>query len=125
MTGLACEWVRSGLAGEIAAAVRSEARARQEIARQILPEGFASSESGLHLWYALEGRLRSLEVVDAARRRGLAISPADEFSVSADNADGLRLALGAASSRERLEEGLRGFASILAAGGWGSSRPGV
>ena len=117
MTGLACEWVRSGLASEITAAVSAEARARQEIARAVLPGGFASAQTSLHLWYPLEGRLRSLEVVDAARRRGLAISPADEFSVSVGNSDGLRLALGAASSRERLEEGLRSFASIVAASG--------
>ncbi|WP_189434470.1 PLP-dependent aminotransferase family protein [Mesorhizobium sp. M1E.F.Ca.ET.041.01.1.1] len=124
MTGLACEWVRSGLAGEIAAAVRAEAQARQEMARQILPAGFASAETSLHLWYPLEGQLRSSELGDAARRRGLAISPAVEFSVVPGIADGLRLALGAAPSRERLEEGLRGLSSILA-GGSGHSPPAV
>ncbi|RWM26235.1 MAG: PLP-dependent aminotransferase family protein [Mesorhizobium sp.] len=124
MTGLACEWVRSGLAGEITAAVRTEAEARQKTARKILPAGFASAETSLHLWYPLAGRLRSSELVDVARRRGLAISPAEEFSVAPGTADGLRLALGAASSRERLEEGLRGLSSILA-GGSGHSPPAV
>ncbi|MDX8480202.1 PLP-dependent aminotransferase family protein [Mesorhizobium sp. VK24D] len=124
MTGLACEWARSGLAGEITAAVRAEAQARQKIAREILPSGFASAETSLHLWYPLEGRLRSSELVDAARRRGLAISPADEFSVVSGVADGLRLALGAASSRERLGEGLRSLLSILA-GGSGHTPPAV
>ncbi|RWA66946.1 MAG: PLP-dependent aminotransferase family protein [Mesorhizobium sp.] len=116
MTGLACEWVRSGLAGEITAAVRAEAEARQAIARKILPAGFASADSSLHLWYPLSGLLRSSELGDVARRRGLAISPAAEFSVVPGVADGLRLALGAASSRERLEEGLRGLVSILGGG---------
>ncbi|KUM26432.1 hypothetical protein AU467_22180 [Mesorhizobium loti] len=120
MTGLACEWVRSGLAGEIAAAVRAEAQARQTIARKILPAGFAPAESSLHLWYPLEGRPRSSEFGDVARRRGLAISPAGEFSVAPGVADGLRVALGAASSRERLEEALRGLVSILAGASWHS-----
>lgn len=114
MTGLACEWIRNGLAGEITAAVRVEAQARLEVARMILPRGFASAPSSLHLWYSLEGRLSSLELADLARRRGLALSPAEEFSVMPDGAKGVRLALGAASSRERLEQGLRSLASILA-----------
>ncbi|WP_292575267.1 PLP-dependent aminotransferase family protein, partial [Mesorhizobium sp.] len=124
MAGLACEWLRSGLAGEITAAVRTEAKARQEIARNILPEGFAASEASLHLWYPLESRLRSGELADVARRRGLAISPAEEFAVGRDFANGFRLALGATSNRERLKEGLESLASILS-GVPGSSRPKV
>ncbi|MGX5803168.1 aminotransferase-like domain-containing protein [Bradyrhizobium sp. Arg314] len=113
MTGLACEWLRSGLAEEITAAVRAEARARQEIARNILPNGFAASESSLHLWYPLQSQLRSAELADIARRRGLAISPAEEFAVGHDFANGFRLALGATANRERLKEGLHSLASIL------------
>ncbi|WP_181180473.1 PLP-dependent aminotransferase family protein [Mesorhizobium sp. B2-4-6] len=124
MTGLACEWLRSGLAGEITAAVRTEAQARQEIARDILPKGFVASESGLHLWYPLESQLRSEELAGTARRRGLAISPADEFAVGQEFPNGFRLALGATPNRERLTEGLQGLASILS-GTAGPSRPKV
>ncbi|TPI34847.1 PLP-dependent aminotransferase family protein [Mesorhizobium sp. B3-1-9] len=124
MTGLACEWLRSGLAEEITAAVRAEAQARQEIARNILPEGFVESESGLHLWYPLESQLRSEELAGTARRRGLAISPAEEFAVGQEFPNGFRLALGATPNRERLKEGLQGLASILS-GTAGPSRPKV
>ncbi|MDX8457817.1 PLP-dependent aminotransferase family protein [Mesorhizobium humile] len=124
MTGLACEWLRSGLAGEIAAAVRTEAQARQEIARSILPNGFVASESGLHLWYPLESQLRSAELADIARRRGLAISPAEEFAAGQEFPNGFRLALGATPNRERLKEGLESLASILS-GAPDSSRPKV
>ncbi|TPJ57662.1 PLP-dependent aminotransferase family protein [Mesorhizobium sp. B2-6-1] len=123
MTGLACEWIRSGFAGEITAAVRAEAQARQEVARKILPGGFAASGSSLHLWYALEGRLSSLDLAGLARRRGLALSPAEEFSVVPGIANGVRLALGAVSSRERLAQGLRSLVSILAGGSGHSSAP--
>jgi DNA-binding transcriptional MocR family regulator len=121
MTGLACEWLRSGLAGEITARVRAEAQARQEIARNILSKAFAATDAGLHLWYPLESRLRSGELADLARRRGLAISPAEEFAVGQDFANGFRLALGAAPNRERLKEGLQSLASILS-GAPGASR---
>jgi DNA-binding transcriptional MocR family regulator len=121
MTGLACEWLRSGLAGEITNAVRAEAEARQEIARSILPKGFVASGSSLHLWYPLQSQLRSAELADIARRRGLAISPAEEFAVGQDFANGFRLALGAMPNRERLMEGLESLASILS-GALGSSR---
>lgn len=119
MTGLACEWLRSGLAGEITAGVRAEAQARQEIASNILPKGFAATDTSLHLWYPLESQLRSAELADIARRRGLAISPAEEFAVGQDFANGFRLALGATPNRERLKEGLHSLASIL------SGAPGV
>ena len=124
MTGLACEWLRSGLAGEITAGVRAEAQARQEIARNILSKGFTATDAGLHLWYPLKSELRSAELADTARRRGLAISPAEEFAVGPDFANGLRLALGATPNRERLKEGLQSLASILS-GAPGSSRPKV
>ncbi|UCI28450.1 PLP-dependent aminotransferase family protein [Mesorhizobium sp. B2-8-5] len=124
MTGLACEWLRSGLAGEIITAVRTEAQARQEIAHDILPGGFVASESGLHLWYPLESQLRSEELAGTARRRGLAISPAEEFAVGQEFPNGFRLALGATPNRERLTEGLQGLASILS-GTAGLSRPKV
>ncbi|TPI08682.1 PLP-dependent aminotransferase family protein [Mesorhizobium sp. B4-1-3] len=124
MTGLACEWLRSGLAGEITDAVRSEALARQEIARTILPKGFAATHAGLHLWYPLTSELRSVELADIARRRGLAISPAEEFAIGTDFANGFRLALGATPNRERLKEGLQSLVAILA-GAPDSSRPKV
>ncbi|MDX8535660.1 PLP-dependent aminotransferase family protein [Mesorhizobium sp. VK25A] len=124
MTGLACEWLRSGLAAEITAAVRAEAQARQEIARNILSKGLAATDAGLHLWYSLKSELRSAELADIARRRGLAISPAEEFAIGAELANGFRLALGATPNRERLKEGLQSLASILS-GSPGSSRPKV
>jgi DNA-binding transcriptional MocR family regulator len=57
--------------------------------------------------------LRSTELADIARRRGLAISPAEEFAVGREFPNGFRLALGATPNRERLKEGLESLASIL------------
>lgn len=113
MTGLAAEWIRSGMAAEIAAAVRGEAQARQRIAQAILPREAAMQDGGLHVWLPLEGEMRSGELVRLAKRRGLAVSPAEEFAVSAGGADAVRIALGAAASRDRLREGLRSLVSIL------------
>ncbi len=122
MTGLACEWVRSGLAGEIALAVREEALARQEIASAILPDVVAAGQEGLHAWLRLGDGQRSADIADIARRRGLALSPAEEFAVGLRTENALRVSLGAAPGRDRLREGLRGLAAILAERG-GSSAP--
>jgi DNA-binding transcriptional MocR family regulator len=122
MTGLACEWVRSGLAGEIALAVREEAFARQEIASAILPDAVAAGQEGLHAWLRLGAGPRSADIADIARRRGLALSPAEEFAVGPCTENALRVSLGAAPGRDRLREGLCGLAAILAERG-GSSAP--
>lgn len=113
MTGLAAEWIRSGMAAEIAAAVRVEAQARQRLAQAMLPGEAAMQDGGLHVWLPLKGGMRSGELVLLAKRRGLAVSPAEEFAVSAGGADAVRIALGAAASRDRLREGLRSLVSIL------------
>ena len=113
MTGLAAEWIRSGAAAEISAAVREEALARQRIAEAMLPPDAAMQEGGLHVWLPLGGGLPSAELVRLAKRRGLAVSPAEEFAVSPGLTDAIRIALGAAASRDRLREGLKSLASIL------------
>ncbi len=113
MTGLAAEWIRSGTAGEIAAAVRAEAVERQRIAASMLPAGAVTQEASLNIWLPLKDAIGAEELVRLARRRGLAISPGEEFAVSGSAANAVRIALGAAASRERLREGLRSLVLIL------------
>lgn len=113
MTGLAAEWIRNGTAGEIAAAVRAEAMERQRIAAGMLPAGAVTQEASLNVWLPLKDGMDSLDLVRLARRRGLAISPGEEFAVTVSAANAVRISLGAAASRERLSEGLRSLVSIL------------
>lgn len=113
MTGLAAEWIRSGLAGEIALGVRREAEARQALAAGILPGGLRSHPSGLHLWMPLASGRSAADIVDTARRRALAVSPAREFAVGPQAPEAIRLALGAIPDRDRLAEALRGLGALL------------
>ncbi|GAB1582024.1 PLP-dependent aminotransferase family protein [Phyllobacterium phragmitis] len=115
MTGLAAEWIRSGTAAEIARGIRREMEARQALAAGILPAQAQGQPCGLHVWLPLQQDQRAATIVDAARRRGLAVSAGSDFAVSDDAPDGIRIALGAIATRSRLEEALRSFAATLQA----------
>lgn len=111
MTGLAAEWIRSGQAGEIVTAIRGETQARTALARQILPAGLQCHREGFHAWISVDEPSR---IADLARDRGLAVSPGGEFSVGGADPQAIRIALGAASNRDRLAEGLKTLATVLA-----------
>ena len=111
MTGLAAEWIRSGIAAEIAKRVRREARTRQMIAADILP--FAASDRGFHIWIPLSTRRVTATTVEKARRRGLAVSGAGEFAVHDYAPHAIRIALGALQDRRKLSEALESLAEIL------------
>lgn len=114
MTGLAAEWIRSGLAGDIVSGVRAEAAKRRALAESILASSVPMRSGGLSVWLDLQSACSSEELVRVARRRGLAVSPAEEFATSENSGDGVRLSLGAAATRSRLADGLRELADVLA-----------
>jgi DNA-binding transcriptional MocR family regulator len=113
MTGLAAEWIRSGLAQELADGVSAEAAARRVLAERVLPKSIPHASGGFSAWFDLDSMRLSEDIVRAAKRRGLAVSPAGEFSATGKSRGGLRISLGAAATRARLEEGLRGLGDIL------------
>lgn len=114
MSGLAAEWVRSGRAGEIAAAVGDEASARQDIAASILPQGYRSHPRGFHLWMPLDAGSTAADIVARARRRALVVGAASDFSTAPHAPEAIRVALGAVAGRKALEQALQGLAEILA-----------
>jgi DNA-binding transcriptional MocR family regulator len=114
MTGLAAEWIRSGIAGEIAAGVRREAEARQAMAGSILNLS-TSRAPGFHIWMSLGKGRSASDIVDKAQRRGLALSEAGEFATdgNSDVPQAVRIALGAIPDRQKLSEALQSLAVIL------------
>ncbi|MCG5479876.1 MAG: hypothetical protein KK478_12520 [Ensifer alkalisoli] len=74
MTGLAAEWIRNKTAAEIARGVRQEMEARHALATKILPYQANGHPNGLHVWLPLAQDQKAATIVDAARRRGLAVS---------------------------------------------------
>lgn len=112
MTGLAAEWIRSGLAGDIAAAVREEIVARQALAKAILPGEAVGHPEALHVWLPLKPSESAARIVEEARRRSLSVSSDADFATTEDAPTGLRIALGAIRSHATLQQALIGLMAV-------------
>lgn len=116
MGALVTTWIRDGSAAALLAGVRREAAARQEVARALLPEGFAHP-FGLHVWLPLPARWDRLRLAEAARLAGLGLAPADAFHVSGPVPDAVRLSLGSLPDKARLATALGQLAQLIAGTG--------
>ena len=116
-TVLVTQWINDGTAGKLLAGVRTEARARQQLAAQTLsgmPRRPHVSQDGLHLWHPLPGYWSAQAFARAARAQGLAITPSDAFAQSPDAPAAIRISLGEGSERKRLAGGLARLSALLA-----------
>ncbi len=114
---LVTEWIESGEANEMVEWKRNEIGARHDLALRILGSWLPSGPISFHLWLPLPEPWRTEAFVAQARSRGVMITPSQEFMISRDSAPhAVRVCLGATLSRERLEEGLRRLAVLLAQG---------
>lgn len=103
------DWIGSGVFGELVAAVRSEAQARQAIVAACLdPDTYHAQPEGYHLWMPLPPDVDAAHVVAALRIHGLSVVAGDGFAVDRRSAaPALRVSIGGAITRDRLERGLR------------------
>ena len=108
-------WIREGRADAVLAEKRREAAARQALARRVLKGArIDSSPAGYHLWLGLPEPWRSETFVAEARRRGVAVTPAEAFAVDREAIPAaVRVCLGPARSHGDLERGLGTLADIL------------
>ncbi|MCS0502996.1 aminotransferase-like domain-containing protein [Ancylobacter mangrovi] len=113
MSALATRWIATGTATHLLGAIRREARERQRLARDLLPAGSHAHPDGLHVWQPLPARWDSARLIEAARRQGLGIMPAEAFSVDGTARRAVRIALGAVADRARLAEALGGLAALI------------
>jgi DNA-binding transcriptional MocR family regulator len=110
-------WIESGEADEMVAWKRSETAARHDLAVEILAPWLTPGPVSFHRWLPLPEPWRTETFVAQARARGVMVTPSEEFMVGRDNAPhAVRVCLGATLSRDRLEEGLRRLAVLLAQG---------
>ena len=113
MVALTMEWLRTGDAGTIIAAIRKEAGARQELAARILRgHAYSAHPNGHHVWMPLPQGWSRMEFVAQLFRRGLSVVASDAFAVSAPP-QAIRLGLGAARTREDLSSALHLLAATL------------
>jgi DNA-binding transcriptional MocR family regulator len=117
MAEIVSQWIKDGTADQIVKRKRQEAAARQRLAATILGRfHFQSQEAAYHLWLRLPDPWRSETFADEARRRGVAVTPAQSFVVGrAPTPHAVRVCLGAPADRQPLEKGLRILAGILEA----------
>jgi DNA-binding transcriptional MocR family regulator len=101
--------VEDGSADGVVAWHRSEAQARLDMARQILPLDSCgpSALPSYHLWVSLPGPWRPVELTEELRARGVLVSPSDNFAVDrSPTPRAVRLSLGAPSERDQLRRAL-------------------
>ncbi|MEO8089475.1 MAG: PLP-dependent aminotransferase family protein [Gemmatimonadales bacterium] len=110
-------WIESGEADEMVAWKRSETAARHEMALEILAPWLTPGPVSFHRWLPLPAPWRTETFVAQARARGVMVTPSEEFMVGRESAPhAVRVCFGATLSRDRLEEGLRRLAVLLAQG---------
>jgi len=117
MAEIVAQWIKDGTADRIVKRKRQEAAARQRLAQDVLGR-FASrsNRAAYHLWLPLPDPWRSETFADEARRRGVAVTPAQTFMVGRiATPHAVRVCLGAPADRKPLEKGLRILAGILEA----------
>jgi DNA-binding transcriptional MocR family regulator len=110
-------WIESGEADAMVAWKRSETAARHDLAMEILAPWLTPGPVSFHRWLTLPEPWRTETFVAQARARGVMVTPSEEFMVGRESAPhAVRVCLGATLSRDRLEEGLRRLAVLLAQG---------
>jgi DNA-binding transcriptional MocR family regulator len=120
MAELASRWIQDGTAQAIVEKKRREAAARQALAARVLAGAQVEAQPGAyHLWLGLPGAWSAEAFADAARGRGVVVTPAAAFAVPSARSHrsalpaAVRVCLGAAPARASLERGLNVLAGLL------------
>ena len=113
LVAIAEQWIRSGTARHLAQEVQREARARQTLARSLLPETARGQPTGIHTWLPLPPHWNRQLFAHALEELGVTVSCADSFSASSQIDDAIRISLGGASSQSMLRQALTRIALLV------------
>lgn len=113
---LATQWILDGSATQLMEGVRTEARLRHRMARDLLAGRYSGAGDGLHAWLELPGYWNSSRLAQATRSEGIAVMPAEAFAIGggAMPANAIRISLGSVEDRGHLQAGLRRLSDLLA-----------
>ena len=110
---VATHWIESGLANDMLASIRSESDARQSIAAMHLGgESYKAPIAGFHLWLTLPEPWTCLSFSTQLKLSGIWVAGTDAFAVG-KAPDGVRLCLGAPSTRIEFEQCMQRIGEIL------------
>ena len=119
MAEIAARWIHDGTAESMVKRKRKEAAARQALAARLLGHGQTGPRTAAyHLWLPLPEPWRAEPFAAAARREGVAVTPASVFSAQPGRPrlappEAVRVCLGAAQDRDQLAAGLTVLARLL------------
>jgi len=112
---LVTRWIEDGTADAILRFIRSEARARQQMAADILPPGsFKADPLAFNLWVPLPAAWSRSAFIGHMRATGLGVVASDAFTVHGEPQEAVRVCLGGPIQREGLRSALEFMAHALA-----------
>lgn len=111
---LATQWIFDGSADRLMAGIRSEARLRHRMARDILAGRYSGAGDGLHVWLELPAYWNPSQLAHVAGNEGIAVTPAEAFANGSGSVNAIRISLGSIQDRGRLQAGLRRLSHLLA-----------
>jgi len=111
---LAAQWILDGSAGKLMEGVRTEARLRHRMARDILAGRYSGTGDGLHVWLELPAYWNSSQLARVADSEGITVTPAEAFATDGVSANAIRISLGSIKDRGRLQAGLQRLSHLLA-----------
>ncbi len=111
---IAAMWIDDGTADRVAERKRAEIAERQLLVRRLLdPSTYKTAPHAYHIWLQLPPAWRSASFANEARRRGVAVTPAEAFAVgSVPNA--VRACIGAAEDKDQLAAALKLLSATMA-----------
>jgi DNA-binding transcriptional MocR family regulator len=106
MTAIACGWLDDGTVTRLETDKRTDAKARQAIARDVLAERpFVGHPSSYFLWLPLPEKVRADQIASALMAERISVSTAEPFATTEHVPHAIRLALGS-SDLDTLREAL-------------------
>lgn len=114
-TEIASRWIESGAAGRILDGRKREIAARKAICDETLPTDGPMIRSGpIHLWLQLPDPWRANDFTTEARRRHVAVTPAESFAVGRNSTPhAVRICFGMPRTRNELRAGLETISNML------------
>ncbi|WP_312483782.1 aminotransferase-like domain-containing protein [Stutzerimonas nitrititolerans] len=113
LLALAEQWIRSGVASHIIQEIQRETRARQTLARSLLPEDAYAHPTGLHIWLPLPTHWNQHLFAHALEDHKVAVACSESFNASAKACDAIRISTGGASNQTLLRLALTKVAKLL------------
>ena len=115
MTAITCGWLDDGTVDRLEAGKRQDARARQQLAAQVLgPLRRVSHPASYFVWLPLAEEVRADQVAAALMRERISVSTAEPFATAAQVPHAIRLALGSVGF-DTLRAALEKVAEVIAA----------